>query len=474
MKLNFSHNQPNFDSDLRELFRAFYPHIEEGDDNFVNLEASVYDDELKVVLTSDVFDKFKKVYTFNLNYKNETEYKRQLKRHIKVALYRTLSFLSNSSLPYGCLTGIRPTKYFAELGVDAKEIFLKEFSVYGEKVHLIESVVANQRPYRNQNPKTQIDVFVNVPFCPSRCAYCSFISQPIAKQKDVIKPYVDCLKKEITAIKKYVKDNKLTVRAVYVGGGTPTSLGASELKEVLSLLHFGQKEFTVEAGRPDTINKNVVKVMKKARVTRVSVNPQTFNQKTLDLIGRAHTVDAVYDAYNLVKKRFDVNMDLIAMLPNESFDDFKNSVDKAIELNPENITVHTLYLKNGSKLKNDGYEKTDLDVAKRMVDYAYYKLTSKGYMPYYMYRQKYTSGNLENVGYSKPKKFCIYNIDIMEEDTSIMAAGAGAIAKKFTKEKNLIERQANCKEPRDYVARFDEMLNGQKAFWTDDSEKDNK
>ncbi len=467
MKLHFSHNQPNFDSDLRELFRAFYPHVAEGDDNFLNLDANVDNDELKVVLTSDIFDKFKKVYTFQLDAKNDMEYKRQVKRHLKVALYRTLCFLSNSSLPYGCLTGIRPTKYFLELGVDAKEIFLKEFSVYGEKVHLIESVVQNQRFIRNTNPDSEIDVFVNVPFCPSRCAYCSFISRPLSKQREVVRPYIDCLKKEILQIKKIIKDKRLIVRAVYVGGGTPTSLKAKELKEILSLLRFKQKEFTVEAGRPDTITKEVVKVMKRAGVTRVSVNPQTFNQKTLDVIGRAHTVEDVYNAYNLVKKKFDVNMDLIAMLPGETFDDFKNSVDKAIEMNPENITVHTLYLKNGSKLKTEGYEKTDMSVAAQMVDYAYFKLTAKGYMPYYMYRQKYTSGNLENVGYSKPKKFCIYNVDIMEEDTSIMAAGAGAISKKFTKAKNLIERQANCKEPSDYVTRFDEMLNGQLSFWSE-------
>lgn len=302
MLLKFTHNQPNFDSDLQELFRAFYPSITAGDENYIDLNAAVEGGELKVVITSDVFDKFKKVYTFEVDSSSEMAYKRSVKRHLKVALYRCLSFLSNTNLPYGCLTGIRPTKYFAELGVNAKEIFEKEFSVHGDKVKLVQSCVVNQIPYKNTKPETVVDVFVNIPFCPSRCAYCSFVSTVIGKQQAVVGPYIDCLKREISQIKKIIKDKKYSVRAVYVGGGTPTSLKAGELKAVLSCLKFGQKEFTVEAGRPDTITKETVKIMKRAKVTRVSVNPQSFNQKTLDKIGRTHTVQDVLDAYALVRK----------------------------------------------------------------------------------------------------------------------------------------------------------------------------
>lgn len=470
MLLKFTHNQPNFDSDLQELFRAFYPSVVAGDENHLDLNASVEGGELKVVITSDVFDKFKKVYTFKVDSSSDMAYKRSVKRHLKVALYRCLSFLSNTNLPYGCLTGIRPTKYFAELGVNAKEIFEKEFSVHGDKVKLVQSCVVNQIPYKNTKPETVVDVFVNIPFCPSRCAYCSFVSTVIGKQQSVVGPYIDCLKREISQIKKIIKDKKYSVRAVYVGGGTPTSLKIGELKAVLACLKFGQKEFTVEAGRPDTITKETVKILRRAKVTRISVNPQSFNQKTLDKIGRTHKVEDVINAYGLVRKKFDVNMDLIAMLPGETFDDFKYSVDKAIELSPENITVHTLCLKNGSKLKEEGFFNQNFEEAKKMVDYAYYTLTAKGYQPYYMYRQKYMAGNLENVGYSKPKKYCLYNIDVMEEDTSVLACGAGAISKKFSPRINLIERQANCKEPADYVKRFEEMLSKQKEFWEKNSE----
>ena len=164
MLLKFTHNQPNFDSDLQELFRAFYPSITAGDENHLDLNAAVEGGELKVVITSDVFDKFKKVYTFEVDSSSEMAYKRSVKRHLKVALYRCLSFLSNTNLPYGCLTGIRPTKYFAELGVNAKEIFEKEFSVHGDKVKLVQSCVVNQIPYKNTKPETVVDVFVNIPF----------------------------------------------------------------------------------------------------------------------------------------------------------------------------------------------------------------------------------------------------------------------------------------------------------------------
>ena len=261
------------------------------------------------------------------------------------------------------------------------------------------------------------------------------------------------------------------MRSVYVGGGTPTSIGAELLDKVLAHCHFDCNEFTVEAGRPDTINQEIVDVLTKHKVTRISVNPQTFNDKTLKLIGRDHSSGEIYTAYSLVKDKFIVNMDLIAMLPNETFEDFKRSVDIAVALKPENITVHTLYLKKGSALKLENYDNTDYETASQMVDYAYAKLTENGYNPYYMYRQKYTSGSLENVGYAKPKTECIYNVDIMEEDTSIIANGAAAISKKWIKRKNLIERCANYKEPLEYVKNIDLMLQRQYEFWNPQPKK---
>lgn len=466
MKLNFSHNTPQYENDLTELVRGFFPSVEKGDENFLEMLCDFRENDIKVTLTSNVHENFKKCWWFEIPQDCDAlERKRLEKRYLKLALYRTLSFLSGTNLPYGCLTGIRPTKLYSELGEKAGQMFRSVFSVSEKKVQLIEKIAEVQSPLRNVTG--EYDIFVNIPFCPSRCSYCSFVSMPIDKQKQVVKPYVDCLIREIKCQKELIKSRFCKIRAVYIGGGTPTSLPIDLLKSILDECDFGQREFTVEAGRPDTISRKMVRMLKRAKVNRISVNPQTFHDKTLQLIGRHHTVQDTLKAFKLVRRKFDVNMDLIAMLPNESLEDFKYSVDTAISLKPQNITVHTLYLKRGSELKLEGYRETDVETAKAMVDYASEKIMNAGYLPYYMYRQKYTSGNLENVGYALSGKECLYNIDIMEEDTSILAMGAGAIAKKYTAEKNLIERFAHCKEPSDFVKRFDEMNEKNTSFWAE-------
>lgn len=456
-------------NDLAELVRPF----ESRSDKDVSIDVGYLNDgrNIRICIKSDAFDGFEKRYAFTVVAKDELERKRIEKRHLKVAIYRTLSFITGVNLPYGCLTGIRPTKLFLEIenefekyGKSACEVFEDDYSVSENKVKLVKRIVDVQRPLRNKS-QNEYDVFVFIPFCPTRCAYCSFVSLPIDKQIKLVRPYVDCLLRELEQTKELIRSRKIKVRAVYVGGGTPTSIGAELLDEVLASCHFGASEFTVEAGRPDTIDKDVASVLKKHGVTRVSVNPQTFNDKTLEVIGRRHKCADTYNAYMLVKDDFDVNMDLIACLPGETFDDFKRSVDIAVALNPANVTVHTLYMKKGSALKQCGYDNTDYDTASRMVDYAYSRLTQAGYEPYYMYRQKYTSGNLENVGYAKPGKACLYNVDIMEEDTSILANGANGISKKWDKDKNLITRCANYKEPLEYVKHIDEMLKRQRDFW---------
>ncbi len=457
-------------NDLMELVRPFESRTDV--DLTLNVDYTRQKNAIRISISSDYFDNFAKNYTFSINSRDELERKRKEKRFLKIAIYRTLSFLTGVNLPYGCLTGIRPTKLFLEIqndfedyGKSAREVFLKDYSVSEGKVNLVEKIVNVQTPIRNKSSK-EYDMFVFIPFCPTRCAYCSFVSLPIDKQKKLVEPYVECLIRELEQTKELIRSKKLKIRAVYVGGGTPTSIGAEALDRVLEHCHFGAKEFTVEAGRPDTINEDVVKVLEKHGVTRISVNPQTFNDKTLEVIGRRHSSAQTYNAYMLVKDKFDVNMDLIACLPNETFEDFKRSVDIAVALNPANVTVHTLYMKKGSALKQCGYDNTDFDTASKMVDYAYSKLTESGYEPYYMYRQKYTSGNLENVGYAKPNKACIYNVDIMEEDTSIIANGANAISKKWNKKQNLITRCANYKEPLEYVKHIDEMLSRQHEFWS--------
>ncbi len=467
--IDFHISNEEYLNDLMELVRPF----ESRTDVDLKLDVDYFRQKnaIRISIYSDSFDNFQKHYTFSIKSKDELERKRKEKRFLKIAIYRTLSFLTGVNLPYGCLTGIRPTKLFLEIqndfkdyGKGAREVFIDDYSVSEGKVNLVEKIVNVQAPIRNKSSK-EYDVFVFIPFCPTRCAYCSFVSLPIDKQRKLVEPYVECLIRELEQTKELIRSKKWKIRAVYVGGGTPTSIGAQALDRVLEYCHFGAREFTVEAGRPDTIDEDIVAVMQKHGVTRVSVNPQTFNDKTLEIIGRRHKSVQTYNAYMLVRDKFDVNMDLIACLPDETFEDFKRSVDIAVALNPANITVHTLYMKKGSALKQGGYDNTDFETASKMVDYAYSKLTESGYEPYYMYRQKYTSGNLENVGYAKPNKACIYNVDIMEEDTSIIANGANAISKKWNKKLNLITRCANYKEPLEYVKHIDEMMKRQHDFW---------
>lgn len=467
--IDFHISNEEYLNDLMELVRPF----ESRTDVDLKLDVDYFRQKnaIRISIYSDSFDNFQKHYTFSIKSKDELERKRKEKRFLKIAIYRTLSFLTGVNLPYGCLTGIRPTKLFLEIqndfkdyGKGAREVFIDDYSVSEGKVNLVEKIVNVQAPIRNKSSK-EYDVFVFIPFCPTRCAYCSFVSLPIDKQRKLVEPYVECLIRELKQTKELIRSKKWKIRAVYVGGGTPTSIGAQALDRVLEYCHFGAREFTVEAGRPDTIDEDIVAVMQKHGVTRVSVNPQTFNDKTLEIIGRRHKSVQTYNAYMLVRDKFDVNMDLIACLPDETFEDFKRSVDIAVALNPANITVHTLYMKKGSALKQGGYDNTDFETASKMVDYAYSKLTESGYEPYYMYRQKYTSGNLENVGYAKPNKACIYNVDIMEEDTSIIANGANAISKKWNKKLNLITRCANYKEPLEYVKHIDEMMKRQHDFW---------
>ena len=467
--IDFHISNEEYINDLMELVRPF----ESRKDVNLKLDVDYFRQKnaIRISIYSDSFDNFQKHYTFSIKSKDELERKRKEKRFLKIAIYRTLSFLTGVNLPYGCLTGIRPTKLFLEIqndfkdyGKGAREVFIDDYSVSEGKVNLVEKLVNVPAPIRTKSSK-EYDVFVFIPFCPTRCAYCSFVSLPIDKQRKLVEPYVECLIRELEQTKELIRSKKWKIRAVYVGGGTPTSIGAEALDRVLEYCHFGAREFTVAAGRPDTIDEDIVAVMQKHGVTRVSVNPQTFNDKTLEIIGRRHKSVQTYNAYMLVRDKFDVNMDLIACLPDETFEDFKRSVDIAVALNPANITVHTLYMKKGSALKQGGYDNTDFETASKMVDYAYSKLTESGYEPYYMYRQKYTSRNLENVGYAKPNKACIYNVDIMEEDTSIIANGANAIAKKWNKKLNLITRCANYKEPLEYVKHIDEMMKRQHDFW---------
>lgn len=462
MKIYISTQRENYKNELEEVVRAFAPYCSlEEDGVLVSADIFPSESEVRTMISSELSE-VSNVHSLPLDL-TELMRKRLYKRYLKRDLYDYLAKVTGKDLPYGSLTGIRPTKLFYELldeGVDAETSLRDFFRVSPYKARLIADIVRNQEGIIGAESE-KADWFVNIPFCPSRCHYCSFLSEVINPKKNVLPAYVDALVRGILSA-----PPARPRRAIYVGGGTPTSLSPDLLDRVLSTIDAKGEEFTVEAGRPETLTEEKVAVMKARRVTRVSVNPQTFKQETLDRIGRRHTVEDIFRAYDLVRKGgdFDVNMDFITMLPGESFEDFKRSIDTAISLSPENITVHSLSIKRGSVFAETAYDNFSDGLAERMSEYARDALDRAGYGPYYMYRQKNTSGRQENIGYAKKGKACLYNVDIMEETHDIYASGAGAISKRLFPN-GLIERLAEVKEIKGYLERQEEMRRKKMDFF---------
>ena len=398
--------------------------------------------------------------------RNKSYRKRMVKNH----LYLILTSVTNKTLVWGSLTGVRPTKFARDLIMNnevrehlIEECLEREYYVQKSRAKLVNMILKNQKCIiRNDN---LIDLYVNIPICPTRCLYCSFISSEESRVKDQIESYVDNLLKEIDAVKDIIKKKAYIVRTIYIGGGTPSVLSASLLDKLLSALNFPVSEFTVECGRADTITREKLSVLKKHRVTRLSINPQTFCEATLKRIGRKQKNSEVLSAYSLALEfGFNVNMDIIAGLPGEKLGIFKRTVNTLLELYPDNITVHTLSVKNGALLKNDVSSLSERDIVK-MIDYAQSKLIENGYKPYYLYRQKNQLGGLENVGYFRDDKVCIFNIDSMEETNTVIGIGAGAISKRVFNIENRIERLPNVKFIGDYISRIDEMIEKKKKFF---------
>lgn len=466
MKLRLIPAEYDYLNDVQDIPRAFVPFIDiDGDaDSYLKWSCRYLDGKFVCSIASDVLGDAEK--SLEISDSDVSVYKKYTKRFIKNFLYDFLSEKLGKKLPYGSLTGVRPTKLYYELSektVNPCEYLIDEFHVEPARAKLVRDCVKNQNGYKNCSDDN-VALFVNIPFCPTRCSYCSFISTEIGRVKKEIPLYTESLLREIELSKELVKKANKKVSSVYVGGGTPPALGAEYLDKVLNPLREYNVEFTVEAGRPDVITDEIAEVLLRNNVTRVSVNPQTFKQSTLDLIGRKHTVDDIYSAYEKVKGRFDVNMDLIAGLPEESFADFADSLKKTLDLRPENITVHTLSLKKGSVLTLSGAVKEADGLIKEMGDFAIEKLYEAGYLPYYMYRQKNMADNLENVGYCLPEKQCVYNVDMMEESISVAGSGAGAMSKKITA--NRIDRLSDPKGFREYVDRIDTILRQKEEFFS--------
>lgn len=376
------------------------------------------------------------------------------------------------SNPWGKVTGIRPVKIARTMLKNGKtekdfsDMFQNDMSVSADKAKLTLDIAKREIDVLKDIKSNDICVYVGVPFCRTRCLYCSFVTNSAASNQKYMPAFVECLLKEIEYTAELLKKTDYNISGLYFGGGTPTTLSSGDLRKIISKCYecfdlSNLKEFTVEAGRPDTIDREKLNVLKECGVTRISINPQTMNNKILEVIGRAHTAEDIYESYELARKcGFDnINMDLIAGLPTETFELFCNSVDSVINLNPECITVHTMSIKRGSVLheKLGDYALTDEKTVEKMIDYSFRSLTNNGYNPYYLYRQKHMVGNFENIGYSKNGRECLYNIMIMEETNSIVSVGCGGVTKIVNLPNDRIERVFNVKEAMDYVTRIDEM-----------------
>jgi len=462
MKCRLICTQEKLYNDLMDLLRAYYPYVEidpEGEPLEVEAEAGEHYSVCVRFLG--------RVWREAQPFWEEGDALLRLRHYkwfVKKTLYKVLCEVTEVALPYGSLTGIRPTKLYYEMrdeGLEPVGMLRDYFGVAEEKVGLITDIIEAQKGIYNVDTDAY-DHFANIPVCPTRCAYCSFIAETYQKVKKQMDEYA-------LNVARGVRDFfalGVRRRAIYVGGGTPTAIPLYQLREILEAFDAKGEEFTVEAGRPETVTEDAVALLREMGVTRVSVNPQTFKQETLGKIGRAHTVDDILRAYDLVRDTFDVNMDLIAMLPDESMDDFAGSLEKAIGLAPANITVHSLSVKRGSNLMLAGYDSAQNNaLAQEMSAYAYRRLKKAGYAPYYMYRQKNTQGRLENVGYTKSGKACIYNVDIMEETHSVHASGAGAISKRVFPEAGRIERCAEIKEIKGFNERIEETLGKKREFF---------
>lgn len=503
-------NRQEFNNDLRAMIMAFYPGIKiveklpqelsgknlvknvsagrtsEDAECLFTFEAEYSEDETRLAIYEntgfehDVSDSvssedgsvFEGTLIASKKISGDYREKQSFRNRLKMASYELLCEKAGRVLPWGDLTGVRPTKIAMKQLAEGRsfdeavENYIEVYSVSDRKARLAAQVAQKELSIISDiDIEDDYCLYIGIPFCPTRCLYCSFTSYPIALYQEKSVKYIDKLCEELSFIASTYRNKNLV--SVYVGGGTPTSIN-HELLDLL-LTHIEKtfdtsrlKEFTVEAGRPDSITEDKLHVMRKHNVTRISINPQTMNDETLKTIGRAHTAEQTRTAFAMARQAgFDnINMDLIAGLPNENADSMRLTLEEVKKLSPESITVHSLAIKRAANLRQQMSEygaainhNTD-----EMLDMVSDMTAELGMEPYYLYRQKNIGGNLENVGYSVNGSECLYNILIMEELTDIIAAGAGASTKLTYHSENRVERVENCKSVDDYIERFDEML----------------
>ncbi len=471
-------NTKDYENDVRVMTQAFYP-----DDKIVTRVADESEISEKPELHTVVNATDRKVrgnvegYTFE--FEEDTDDKKIIRNHIKRELYNIYSRITGKKLPWGTLTGIRPVKIplgLIENGCEDEDIICHlqtEYLADRKKAELGLKVAKNEHELLSElDYNNGYSLYIGIPFCPTTCLYCSFTSYPIGMWKDRVDTYLDALLKELGYLSELLKDKRPD--SIYIGGGTPTTLLPHQFDRLFTFLeknfdYSSLREFTVEAGRPDSIDREKLQVIREHGIDRISINPQTMNQKTLDLIGRRHSAEQIYDAFYLAREcGFDnINMDLIVGLPGENIEDVRYTLEEIMKLSPDNLTVHSLAIKRAARLNymREAYndyriENTD-EIIAMTEDYAY----RMGMEPYYLYRQKNMAGNYENVGYAKQGKKGVYNILIMEEKQSIFAAGAGAQSKIVFPHENRVERIENVKDVSNYIERVDEMIGRKRRFF---------
>ena len=392
------------------------------------------------------------------------------KDSIKREIFHKLSTSTGLRPEWGILTGIRPVKLCGELidahGLDeARRVLKNEYLIDDSKIDMIVKMYDYQIASFGKAKENSVGMYIGIPFCPTRCLYCSFISSQAENEK--LEAYVDTLIEEIKAIGLRLDNSEFHIESLYIGGGTPTTLNENQLNRLLDAINkyldiYCIKEYTIEAGRPDTINLEKLKIIKAHGCERISINPQSMKPETLVTIGRSHTPLEIEKAFELAHSLDfnSINADLIAGLPGEELSDFDASLEKIIGLGADNITIHSLAVKRASRLKDEDpvFHYKQSNITNSMTAKGFETLCNRGFEPYYLYRQKHMAGAGENIGYCKPEKAGLYNIRIMDEHQSILALGAGAISKRFYPEENRLERIPNVSNVGHYINRLDEMI----------------
>jgi oxygen-independent coproporphyrinogen-3 oxidase len=453
----------SFEDAIRQILQLFFDiNTDFLVESYLRKEGNIYTANAKVTIAG-------KVYEGEEKREINGDEKRLFADLVKKSVFYACKKVSDFPTPWGISTGIRPAKT-ARMMLDEnygdEEILSymeNEFLVSKEKASLSLKVAKKERELLSKRVENGVSLYVGIPFCPTRCAYCSFVSQAIDYNRKFVDPFTDALIKEIEETARMADELGQKVQTIYFGGGTPSALPVENLDRIIR--HVKECfdiselcEFTVEAGRPDTFSRELLSMLSQNGVSRISINPQTMNQKTLDAIGRRHSTQQTINAFAMAREAgtFSINADIIAGLPGESVEDFMKTVREVDALAPDAVTVHTMYLKRAARLIDDFEKLRFASDTEKMVQFSYDYLTQKGYNAYYMYKQRNTLGNLENVAFARAGHESLYNIFIMEEIQTVLAMGGGASTKMVRGDR--IERVFNPKEAGDYISRIDEII----------------